>query len=105
MKFVINYGCGCGNNEEVIEAKDLEAAEKYAYECAVEDYESYEGLHGVMSLDDVCEEYGIEDRDSDEAWDAYREERESQLSYEAIELDETNEEHRDLLDGATVYEI
>ena len=58
-----------------------------------------------MNIDDVCEEYGIEDRDSDEAWVAYSEERENQLSYQAIEFDETNEEHRDLLEYSTVYEI
>ena len=105
MKFVINYSCGCGDNEEVIEANSLKDAEDYAYQAAIVDYESYGGLHGIMNIDDVCEEYGIEDRDSEEAWDAYREERESQLSYEAIELDENNEEHQDLLEGATVYKI
>lgn len=105
MKFIINYGCGCGENEEIVEAKSLKYAEAYAYEKAIEDYKSFEGLHGIMDIDDVCEEYGIEDRDSEEAWNAYREERESQLNYEAIELDETNEEHRDLLEYATVYEI
>lgn len=105
MKFIINYGCGCGENEEIVEAKSLGDAEKYAYECAVVDYESYEGLHGVMSLDDVCEDQNIEDRDSEEAWVAYVEERENSINYGAIEFDETNEEHRDLLEYATVYEI
>lgn len=105
MKFVINYGCGCGDNEEVIEAKDLKAAEHYAYDCAVNDYESYEGLHGVMDIDDVCAEYNIEDRNSSEAWDAYIEERENNINYEAIEFDSDNEEHRDLLEYSGCHKI
>ena len=105
MKFIIHYGCGCGDNEEIVEAKSLKDAEDYAYQSAIVDYESYEGLHGIMDIDDVCEDRDIEDRDSEEAWDAYQEERESQLNYEAIEFDETNEEHKDLLEYATVYEI
>ena len=76
MKFIIRYGCGCGENEEVVEANSLKDAEDYAYQAAIVDYESYEGFHGIMNIDDICEEYGIEDRDSEEAWDAYREERE-----------------------------
>lgn len=105
MKFIIHYGCGCGENEEIVEANSLKDAEKYAYECAIVDYESYEGLHGIMDIDDICEEYGIEDRNSDEALNAYQEERESQLDYAAIEFDETIEEHKDLLEYVTIYEI
>lgn len=105
MLYVVTYGCGCGENEEIVKAKSLKDAEDYAYQSAIENYESYEGFHGIMDIDDICEEYGIKDRNSDEAWNAYQEERESQLDYAAIEFDETIEEHKDLLEYITIYEI
>lgn len=44
MKFYIEYGCGCGSdNYMIVEAKDLAAADKFAYNQAIEEYESYEG--------------------------------------------------------------
>ena len=64
----ITYSCGCGESEEYITAKDDETATQYAYESAVEDYHSFEGLHGVLSEDEIAEEmfadlYGDEDND------------------------------------------
>ncbi len=38
-----------------IEAKDEGEALKYAYQLAEEEYQSYEGYHGIMSWED-CEE-------------------------------------------------
>ena len=105
MKFYVEYGCGCGDNYMVIEAKDLAAAENYAYEKAIEEYESYEGLHGILNKEEVCEEWGIEDVDSDEAEVAYREEREGQLNYLAEEYDEENDEHISALEEFGVWEI
>ena len=65
--FKIHYSCGCGDNEEYIEEENLDAAYKAAYNLAVEDYESYAGLHGVLSEADIAnEEFGIELEDADE---------------------------------------
>lgn len=105
MKFYVEYGCGCGDNYMIVEAKDLAAAENYAYEKAIEEYESYEGLHGILTKEEVCEEWGIEDVDSDEAEVAYREEREGQLNYLAEEYDEENDEHVSALEEFGVWEI
>ena len=105
MKFYIEYGCGCGDNHIVVEAETLAAAENYAYEKAVEEYESYEGYHGILTKEEVCEEFGIEDIDSEEAEIAYLEERENSLSYSAEEYYEENYEHENILEEFGVWVI
>lgn len=92
--FKIGYGCGCGDNEDYIFAKDLKEAETTAWEYAIADYESYEGLHGIRDMHDIAEEdYGISlDKADDATYDAidqdYLDERESQLDYWAEEITE-----------------
>lgn len=56
-----------------------EQAEKEAYYAAIEEYDSYEGLHGLRTVEDIMEEDGIEDYD--EAQQVYNDERESWLDY------------------------
>lgn len=96
--FRIEYGCGCGNDEEYMKFETLEAAENYAYESAIENYHSYEGLHGIRDMCNIGEEdFGVED--INEVYDndrslyndieiAYREEIESNISYYAEEISE-----------------
>ena len=57
----IGYSCGCGDEYEVIEAKNENDAMHYAYECAIDNYHSFEGYHGILNWNDVKEEYGLED--------------------------------------------
>lgn len=57
-----------------------------AWSFAVEDYESYEGLHGIRDLTQVMEEEGIEDED--EAMDIYFDERNNTLDYYVEECTE-----------------
>ena len=105
----ITYSCGCGESEEYITAKDDDAATQYAYESAVEDYHSFEGLHGVLSEADIAEEmfadlYGDEDEDefdldqlTDADWEdvsiRYQEEIENSIDYYAEEI--TKEEYEE----------
>ena len=97
--FKIEYGCGCGDNEEYIEAKDLDEATHIAYKLAVEDYESYAGYHGILSETDIAEEeFGIDLCDADEFTltqinERYCEEIESTISYGADEI--TEEEYKE----------
>lgn len=94
--FKIGYGCGCGDNEDYIIAKDEKAAHDVAYEYAIEDYESYEGLHGIRGMAEIAEEdfeleldqleYSTGDYIAIE--EAYLDERESQLDYWAEEITE-----------------
>lgn len=53
-------------------------AEKEAYYAAVEEYESYEGLHGLRTVDEIMDEEGV---DYEEAQQIYNEEMESWLDY------------------------
>ena len=94
--FKITYSCGCGKNEEYIEAHNLDEAWRAAYEAAVEDYHSYEGYHGVRDIDQIAEElFGNEDWDdfpecTDEQWAeaeaAYEEAIENEIDYSAEEI-------------------
>ena len=92
--FKIGYGCGCGDNEDYITAKDEKAAVEIAWEYARDDYESYEGYHGIRDMHDIAEEdFGISLDEADEAtYDdieaAYIDERELQLDYWAEEITE-----------------
>ena len=92
--FRINYGCGCGDNEEYMEFDSQQEADEAAYQLAIEDYESYEGLHGIRSMAEIAEEdfeVELDDLDYNTATyidieTAYFEEREDQLNYSAEEI-------------------
>ena len=101
--FRIEFGCGCGDNEEYMKFETLEAAENYAYEAAIEDYHSYEGYHGVRSEANIAEEMFFDEDDMDyEDWDwdslsdeqkaeveeIYRDEIENSINYCAEEISE-----------------
>jgi len=85
-KFAIKYGLGGGfggienKGEEIIEAKNEDEANNYAYEMACQEYDSYAGLHGLRDIEQIMEEDGIEDEN--EAEQVYNEERESWLDYD-----------------------
>lgn len=90
-KFIIWYGLGGGFNSKeylAIQAVDESAADAEAYEYACNEYESYEGLHGLRDVSQIMEEDDIENED--EAYEAYCQERESWLTYGAMEYNEAN---------------
>ena len=102
--FRIGYSCGCGETIDFITAETFEEAMNEAYEYAVDDYQSYEGLYGVRSVEDFAEElYGEEcdleylsDGQWEEAFMMYREAIESEIDYWAEEIskeDFENEEY------------
>jgi hypothetical protein len=71
-----------------------EQAEQEAYQLAIDDFETYEGLHGTRTTEDIMEEDEIDDYD--EAYEIYNEERESWLNYWVEEYEP--EKHDDELD-------
>jgi hypothetical protein len=99
FKYVIEYI----DNEEYIEATNLDEAYNTAYRLAVDDYESYAGYHGILSEADIAEEeFGIELEDADEATldeinTRYCEEIENTISYGAEEIFE--EEYKEYMEG------
>ena len=92
--FKITYSCGCGENEEYIEARDIVEASDAAYQEAIEEYTRYEGYHGVRSFANIAEEdFGvdlseeIEDEELlTEIDEAYAMEIEDTIFYNAIEI-------------------
>lgn len=105
--FKITYGISFDDNEEYVEAKDYDEAMHCAWEKACEYYDSFGGLHGITSEAQVAAELFGEKYGSDEEGDmedgstifehltkaelqevgaAYREERESWLTYDAEEV-------------------
>ena len=91
MKFAIKYALGGGfgglsMDAELHDFDNLKEAEEYAYQMAVEEYESYGGLHGLTTIDEMMEENGI--TDEDEGLELYFQEIESCLCYEAVEIKE-----------------
>jgi hypothetical protein len=89
--FYIEFGCGCGTNKEFIEAESLFEAEKMAYNEAIENYHTYEGLHGILSWEEIAEDiFGTSDdlraEDIEEVDGAYFEEIESTINYDAFEI-------------------
>ena len=55
-----------------------ERAESEAYQAAIEEYESYEGLHGLRTIEEIMEDDNV---DEDEARVIYNDEMESWLDY------------------------
>ena len=92
--FKITYSCGCGENEEYIEACDIVEASEIAYNEAIDEYARYEGYHGIRSFADIAEEdFGvdlseeIEDEELLTAIDeAYAMEIEDTIYYNAVEV-------------------
>lgn len=89
MKFLIKGALGGGfggvgsQDGEIVEAKDYDQAYRMAEELAREEYESYEGLHGIRDLSDIMEEEGCSEED---AVAIYEEDIESWIEYTAEEV-------------------
>lgn len=58
----------------------IDEALEDAYNLSVEEYQSYEGMHGIMSWENCREESGF-DYDDESVDSRYQEELESWLSY------------------------
>ena len=97
--YVIIAGMGGGINstspKEVEEFETPEDAVDYARQLAVEEYESYEGLHGILN-EEECEEEGVEYGDEIDSW----------IDYEAIEITKENyKEYDDYFNADTICKI
>lgn len=84
-------GFGGPSVVDVREFEDYDEAMEYAREQAIEEYQSYEGFHGVFDRDDVRQDlllsFGKEPTE-DEIEQKYWEEIESWIEYDAEEVEE-----------------
>lgn len=104
MKFFGTYGCSAVNSvyNIAIEARDAQSALKFCYDSAVEDRDSYEGLHGVETWGEIAENEGftVEEMSSEEEDhidDLYAESIEDDIIYNVVPFDINNEEHLEVL--------
>lgn len=85
--------------EGPLEFSSMDIAIRAAYDMAIEDYESFEGYHGIPDIRDIMdnpEEYGLEaDAAGDDCWSVYYEERESWLCYFVVEASGPNDKDED----------
>lgn len=76
-----------------------ESAEEMAYQYAIEEYEMYEGSHGIRSWADIADEEGLDyEEDEYEINEMYEDERESWMEYyvRLTEEDDLEEEITEL---------
>ena len=84
-------GFGGPNYVKTCLYKNKEDAEQDAYQYAIEEYESYAGLHGIRSLNDIAEEEDLDlddERDLKEAEEIYNEDLESWIDFYVEEVKE-----------------
>ena len=68
------------------------SATDYAYQIAIEEYQSYEGYHGILDWYDEAEQEELDpEEDEKDADAAYHEEIESWIEYYAVLFDEDEE--------------
>ena len=97
-KYIVHAGCSI-NAEYFPVIGELKEVENWAWLTAVEDFDSYSGLHGLMDFNDFCNDMGYDiDFDEDKAWEDFCDYREGELIYSVKPFDETNEEHLDCLE-------
>lgn len=89
-QFEVRYGLGggfggYGDWEPCFSCKNIEEALEFARECAVQEYESYGGMHGLITEEEIAEENP--DWDDEAIMDAVREDMESWIMYDAREVE------------------
>lgn len=81
-KFIIGYGSLNALDYKIIEGVTEEQASQEAYRLALEDLESYRGLHGILDFEETKEENP--DCDDEEIERIMQEEAESWVNYTVI---------------------
>ena len=86
-----------GMDKQLIRADNEEDAIDEAYQLSLETYDSWAGLHGLISLSDIMEENP--DLSDEDAEDQYNQERENYAEYSATLFDPNNEDHMEELNN------
>ena len=85
---------GGAEYRETMEFNDLHDTEIYAYNLARDEYEQYEGLHGIKSWGDIADEMGFDPENElsqemeEEISDYYMEEVEQWIDYYVVPVEE-----------------
>lgn len=105
----LNGGFGGASYQYTTLCDNEDAACEEAYQAACEEYDSYEGLHGLLDWDSATEAYceqndldpeeGLSDEDIQSIEDMISEDRESWIEYWATPTEEDDIASEDLILG------
>lgn len=99
-RYIVHAGCSI-NAEYYPVIGELKEVENWAYQVALEEFDFYAGLHGLMDFEEYCDEaftfYDIDYDDEEAAWEDFCDYREGELIYCVKPFDETNEYHIEYL--------
>jgi len=89
-KFKIFSGLGGGfggakEHDEIMEFDNEEEAELFAYQEASEEYEGFNGLYGLRTVEEIMNEDGVNEEEAEET---YNEEKEDWLDFWVEEVEE-----------------
>ena len=103
MKYNIYAGLGGGFGGATYRGtgdfSSRESAEEMAYQYAIEEYEMYEGYHGIRSWTDIADEEGLDyEEDEYEISEMYEDERESWMEYYVELTEEDNLEDEEMFE-------
>lgn len=88
-RLYINSVGGGTECEGPYEYESEENAMVMARVMAIDDYESFEGYHGIPDIEDIrgdMQDFGLDsDVSDDDCWDVYYEQRESWIDYWVVE--------------------
>lgn len=89
-KFEIFYGTWQAHSDGIYEYSSREEAEQDAYMKAIEDYQSYEGHHGILSYEECKEDainsWGCEDWTEEDFDQFYQETVDNTISWYVEEV-------------------
>lgn len=101
MKYNIYAGLGGGFGGATYKGtgdfSSRESAEEMAYQYAVEEYEMYEGLHGIRSWTDIADEECLDyEEDEYKINEMYEDEKESWMEYYVVLTEEDDLEEEEM---------
>jgi hypothetical protein len=70
--FGLGGGYGGARYDSTEEFDNEEEAEEYAYERACETFESYNGLYGLQTVEEIMKEEGVDEEYAEEMWNEQR---------------------------------
>lgn len=103
MKYNIYAGLGGGFGGATYRGtgnfSSRESAEEMAYQYAIEEYETYEGFHGIRSWADIADEECLDyEEDEYEINEMYEDERESWMEYYVVPTEEDDLEDEEMFE-------
>ena len=91
-KFELFAGTWQAHSHGIYEYSSREEAEHEAYLLAIEDYQSYEGNHGILNYEecreDAIESWGCEDWTEEDFEEFYQETIDNTITYYVEEINE-----------------